>query len=146
MKVLVLNGPNLNLLGQREVSVYGQQSLSDIEVLVGNKATSLGFECDFFQSNHEGELIDKVQSAQGQYDYIILNPAGLTHTSVSLRDAMLAVSIPFVEVHLSNIFAREPFRHISYFSDIAMGVVSGFGVLGYVSALELIDQRTQRAS
>jgi len=137
MRILVINGPNLNMLGQREASIYGEVTLQSIEQMVKDKAVQLGAEVEFFQSNSEGDLIDRihkahVQKAQG----IIINPGGYTHTSVALRDALLAVSIPFIEVHISNVASREPFRHTSYFSDIALGTITGLGPHGYVLALE----------
>jgi 3-dehydroquinate dehydratase-2 len=130
-KILVIHGPNLNMLGAREPEHYGQSSLADINQRLQALASSEGHQLECFQSNAEHALIEKVQSAAPQVDRIIINPAGLTHTSVALRDALLAAAIPFVEVHLSNIHAREPFRHRSYFSDAALGVVSGFGPLSY---------------
>ncbi|HQI80618.1 MAG TPA: type II 3-dehydroquinate dehydratase [Deltaproteobacteria bacterium] len=137
MKILLLNGPNLNLLGTRETTIYGATSLGDIEARVRNKALAVGCEVEFFQSNHEGELIEKVQAASRQeIDVIIINPGGYTHTSVALRDALLAVGIPFIEVHLSRVAAREGFRQVNYFSDIASGTISGLGPLGYELALE----------
>jgi 3-dehydroquinate dehydratase-2 len=137
MKVLIINGPNLNMLGKRETSVYGETSLLDIEKLVKEKAEGLGIEVGFFQSNHEGELIDRIHNAGiEKMDGIVINPGGYTHTSVALRDALLAVNIPFVEVHISNVARREDFRHVSYFSDIAIGTVAGLGPIGYCLALE----------
>jgi 3-dehydroquinate dehydratase-2 len=137
MKILLMNGPNLNLLGTRETSIYGETSLDGIEARVRNKALAVGCEVEFFQSNHEGELIEKVQAASKQgIDVIIINPGGYTHTSVALRDALLAVGIPFIEVHLSRVAAREGFRQVNYFSDIACGTISGLGPLGYELALE----------
>jgi 3-dehydroquinate dehydratase-2 len=137
MKVLIINGPNLNMLGKRETSVYGASSLPDIEKLVKEKAEGLGIEVGFFQSNHEGELIDRIHNAViEKMDGIVINPGGYTHTSVALRDALLSVNIPFVEVHISNVARREDFRHVSYFSDIAIGTVAGLGPIGYCLALE----------
>ncbi len=137
MKVLIINGPNLNMLGKRETSVYGASSLPDIEKLIKEKAKGLGIEVGFFQSNHEGELIERIHKAAiEKVDGIIINPGGYTHTSVALRDALLAVNIPFVEVHISNVAKREDFRQISYFSDIAIGTVAGLGPIGYCLALE----------
>lgn len=129
--ILVLHGPNLNLLGQREPEHYGLATLAEIDDRLRSLAAADGHALESFQSNAEHALIERVQAAAGNVARIIINPAGLTHTSVSLRDALLAAAVPFVEVHLSNIYAREPFRHKSYFSDIAVGVVSGFGPLGY---------------
>ena len=130
-KILVLHGPNLNLLGAREPRHYGATSLADIDSRLKSLAKGDGHQLECFQSNAEHALIEKVQAAAKSADCIIINPAGLTHTSVALRDALLAAAVPFVEVHLSNIHAREPFRHHSYFSDAAVGVVSGFGALSY---------------
>jgi len=133
---LLINGPNLNLLGSREPDVYGATSLADIEKRCAEFATELGHELSCFQSNAEHELIDRVQKAQVDgVEFIILNPGGFTHTSVALRDALLAVQIPFIEIHLSNTFAREEFRHNSYFSDIASSCLFGFGAYGYELAL-----------
>ncbi|MEO5347071.1 MAG: type II 3-dehydroquinate dehydratase [Magnetococcus sp. YQC-9] len=135
-RFLVLNGPNLNLLGTRETTVYGGSTLADIEAACRNKAAELGVEIEFFQSNHEGALVDRIQAAFGMIDWIILNPAAYTHTSVAIRDALLAVNIPVIEVHLSNIHRRESFRHRSYVSDIAEGVIAGLGANGYLYALD----------
>jgi 3-dehydroquinate dehydratase II len=135
-KILFLNGPNLNLLGQREVAIYGNMTLSEIEQRVRQLAESLGDEVEFFQSNAEHVLIEKIQAAAAnRTDFIVINPASFTHTSIALRDSLLAVGLPFIEVHLSNIYAREAFRHHSYFSDIARGVIMGFGAKGYELAL-----------
>mgnify|MGYP001817569875 FL=1 len=133
---LLINGPNLNLLGSREPEVYGATRLSDIEAQSVSLARELGHELHCFQSNAEHELIDRVQQAAvDSVDFIILNPGGFTHTSVALRDAFLAVRIPFIEIHLSNTFAREEFRQNSYFSDIANSCLFGFGAYGYELAL-----------
>ena len=140
MRVLVLNGPNLNLLGTREPEVYGRETLADIEMLVRNRAEALGIEIAFHQSNHEGELVDLIQLHRG-WDGLILNPGGYTHTSVAIPDAILAVGITTVEVHLSNIFKREEFRHHSYVSPTAWGCVMGFGFRGYLAALDLLYGR-----
>ena len=135
--ILLINGPNLNLLGSREPEVYGATSLEDIEARCATLAAELGHELSCFQSNAEHELIDRVQSAATDgVDFIILNPGGFTHTSVALRDAFLAVQIPFIEIHLSNTFAREEFRQNSYFSDIASSCLFGFGAYGYELALQ----------
>jgi 3-dehydroquinate dehydratase-2 len=140
--LLLLNGPNLNLLGSREPDVYGATRLEDIEKRGVELAKQLGHELDCFQSNAEHELIDKVQQAAVDgVEFIILNPGGLTHTSVALRDAFLAVQIPFIEIHLSNTFAREEFRHNSYFSDIASACLFGFGAYGYELALQAASQK-----
>lgn len=135
--ILVLHGPNLNLLGNREPEIYGRTTLAEIHALMADRARAAGMRLESFHSNSEGELINRVQAAAAEgVAFIIINPAGYTHTSVALRDALAAVSIPFVEVHLSNVHARESFRRHSYFSDIAVGVISGFGSHGYELALE----------
>jgi 3-dehydroquinate dehydratase-2 len=140
-KLLLLNGPNLNLLGTREPDVYGATRLDDIEANCIEAAEELGHSLECFQSNAEHELVDRVQQAAGDgVDFILLNPGAFTHTSVALRDALLAVAIPFIEIHLSNTFAREEFRHKSYFSDIATGCVIGLGALGYELALHAAAQ------
>ncbi|WP_455380629.1 type II 3-dehydroquinate dehydratase [Acidihalobacter prosperus] len=136
-QILLINGPNLNLLGQREPGLYGQMDLSSLVAKATSQAQSLDCELVHFQSNHEGELVDRIhQAATESIDYIIINPAAYTHTSIALRDAMLAVKIPFIEIHLTNVHAREGFRHRSYLSDIAQGVISGFGILGYQLAID----------
>ena len=134
--ILVLNGPNLNLLGQREPDKYGHETLADINQALQQEAKAVGATLSCFQSNHEGELIDRIQQAQGKIDFIIFNPAAYTHTSIALRDALLAVVIPFIEVHITAIDQREPFRRHSYFSDIATEVISGQGTAGYRLALK----------
>jgi 3-dehydroquinate dehydratase-2 len=135
-KILILNGPNLNLLGAREPGHYGAQTLDTVNTGLGELAKKRGAELLTFQSNAEHELIDHIHAAPHEdIDFIIFNPAGFTHTSVALRDALLAVRIPFIEVHLSNVHAREDFRKHSYFSDIAVGVISGLGPIGYELAL-----------
>ncbi|SCY67847.1 3-dehydroquinate dehydratase [Nitrosospira sp. Nl5] len=135
--ILVLHGPNLNLLGTREPRVYGSTTLEEINVSLTLLAEKAGAKLAAFQSNAEGELIDRIQAAVGDgIEFIIINPAAYTHTSVALRDALAATKLPFIEVHLSNIFAREPFRRKSYFSDLALGVISGLGADGYVLALK----------
>jgi len=136
-RLLLLNGPNLNLLGTREPEVYGSDTLAAIEERARNAATRLGHEIVTFQSNAEHELIDRVQTARANgISFAILNPGGLTHTSVALRDSFLGVKLPFIELHLSNTFAREKFRHHSYFSDIAVGCIVGLGALGYELAIQ----------
>ena len=138
-RLLVLHGPNLNLLGTREPQIYGNTTLADINRALAVRAESAGVALEGFQSNHEGALIERIHAARDQgVRYIIINPAAYTHTSVALRDALAAVSIPFVEVHLSNVFAREPFRQHSYFSDLAIGVISGLGHESYHLALEFL--------
>lgn len=135
-EILVLNGPNLNLLGAREPEHYGRDTLESINTQLNAQAQAAGHKIDFFQSNAEHELIGRVQTAlRANVAFILINPAGLTHTSVALRDALAATAIPFIEVHLSNIHAREEFRRHSYFSDLARGVISGLGAQGYTLAL-----------
>lgn len=142
MRILVLHGPNLNLLGTREPSIYGPSTLDEINDDLKEIAVKAGAQLDAFQSNHEGALIDRVQAAfTDGTSFIIINPAALTHTSVALRDALAAVALPFIEVHLSNIHRREPFRHHSYFSDLAQGVICGLGPSGYRAALACALQR-----
>ena len=144
--ILVLNGPNLNLLGTREPEHYGAVTLADILDALQEQATGLGIELTDFQSNAEHELIGQVQQAPSQgIDFIIINPAALTHTSVGLRDALQAVGIPFIEVHLSNIHAREAFRKQSFFSDIAVGVIAGLGPVGYELALRAAVDYLEKA-
>jgi 3-dehydroquinate dehydratase-2 len=141
-RLLLLNGPNLNLLGSREPAVYGHDTLASIEARLTERARTLGHTVEAFQSNAEHELIQKVQrAATDGIAFILLNPGALTHTSIALRDALLAVKVPFIEVHLSNIFARESFRHHSYFSDIAVGCIFGLGAQGYELALEAAAAR-----
>ncbi|WP_406702234.1 type II 3-dehydroquinate dehydratase [Sodalis sp.] len=134
--ILLLNGPNLNLLGTREQDRYGHTTLTDVIASLGTLAGNLGVEFSHFQSNAEHALIDRIHQARGNTDFIIINPAAFTHTSVALRDALFAVNIPFIEIHLSNVHAREPFRHHSYLSDIAVGVICGLGADGYHFALQ----------
>ena len=141
MKVLVLHGPNLNLLGRREPEIYGHQTLADINDVLTAQATAAGATLRHLQSNHAGVLIDAIHDADGSVDGIIINPGGLTHTSVALRDALAGGAIPFVEVHLSNVYAREPFRHHSFLSPIAIGVISGFGPSSYSLGLSALLQR-----
>src|ERR671916_1023242 len=141
MRIAVLNGPNLNLLGQREPEVYGRTTLSEIEAAVREAAKSLGAEIQWFQTNHEGSLVEAVQGLQGKADGALINAAALTHSSLALRDALLAVRVPFVELHLSNIFAREPERRHSVIADLAIGMVTGFGAQSYVLALQALAAR-----
>ena len=144
-RILVLHGPNLNLLGTREPDVYGRTTLADIHAMMEARAHRDGVQIESFQSNSEGGLIDRVQAAGAEgIEFIILNPGGYTHTSVALRDAFAAVRIPFIEVHLSNIFAREAFRHHSYFSEIAVGTICGLGAQGYALALEAALARIRK--
>jgi 3-dehydroquinate dehydratase-2 len=141
-RLLLLNGPNLNLLGSREPQVYGAQTLAQIETALVAEAKVLGHELVCFQKNQEGLLIERIHQARDEgVAFIIFNPGAFTHTSIALRDALLAVAIPFVEVHLSNVFARESFRHHSYLSDIAAGVIVGLGPLGYRLALQAAHER-----
>lgn len=136
-RILVLHGPNLNLLGTREPGIYGAETLDSINTRLNSRATEAGLSLDSFQSNHEGQLVDRIQSARADGTaFILFNPGAFTHTSVALRDALLGVAIPFVEIHLSNVHAREDFRRHSYFSDIAVGVICGLGAQGYELALE----------
>jgi 3-dehydroquinate dehydratase II len=145
MRIAVLNGPNLNLLGQREPEVYGRTTLPEIEVLVREAARVHGVELEWFQTNHEGALVDAVQGLRGRVDGALINAAALTHSSLALRDALLAVRVPFVELHLSNIFAREPERQHSMIADLALGMVTGFGAQSYVLALEALMGRLRAA-
>jgi 3-dehydroquinate dehydratase-2 len=133
--LLLLNGPNLGLLGTREPGIYGKSTLADIEALLRGQAEALGHKLETFQSNAEHALVERIHAARGKTDFILFNPAAFTHTSVSLRDALLAVAIPFIEVHLSNVAAREDFRQRSYFADVAAGTIAGFGVASYELAL-----------
>ena len=134
--ILVLHGPNLNLLGEREPQHYGKQTLEDIDQALKTIASAKSIKLETMQSNSEGDLVNKIQSLHNdKVDFLIINPAAYTHTSVAMRDALSAVKVPFIEVHLSNVYAREPFRHHSYFSDIAVAVISGLGADGYIAAL-----------
>ncbi|KAJ9150485.1 Catabolic 3-dehydroquinase [Coniochaeta hoffmannii] len=148
-RILMINGPNLNLLGLREPHIYGSATLNDVESRARAQAQELGFELGIFQSNHEGAIVDRIQAAAGRgplakdgytdadkVSAIVINPGGLTHTSVIVRDALLGVNIPFIEIHVSNVHAREPWRQHSYFSDKAVAVICGLGVYGYTVALE----------
>ena len=141
MRVAVIHGPNLNLLGVREPEVYGVDTLADLEAGIRAAAVPLGIALTFSQSNHEGELVDQIQALRGSADALILNAGAYTHTSLAIRDALLAVGLPFVEVHLSNVFAREPMRHRSLMADLALGVVSGLGADGYTAALIALHRR-----
>ena len=136
MNILLLNGPNLNLLGQREPEIYGRVTLADIELKVKQRAAKLGVEVDFRQTNSEGELVSWVQQAKDQFNVIVLNAAAYTHTSIALRDAISAVGIPTIEIHLSNTAAREEFRHRSLIGPVCRGQISGFGAESYILALE----------
>lgn len=141
-RILLLNGPNLNLLGSREPQIYGAKTLADIEAELAAQAAGLGHELLCYQKNQEGLLIDRIHQARGEgVAFILFNPGGFTHTSIALRDALLGVAIPFIEIHLSNVFAREAFRHHSYFSDVAAGCIIGFGPAGYRLALLAAHER-----
>jgi len=142
----VLHGPNLNLLGLREPGLYGSRSLDQINAALAARAQALGAELDCFQSNHEGALVDRIQAARGQCEGLLINAGAYTHTSIALRDALLAVAIPFVEVHLSNVHARETFRHHSYLADKALGVICGFGPASYSLALEGLVEHLRASS
>jgi 3-dehydroquinate dehydratase-2 len=147
MQILVLHGPNLNLLGTREPGVYGSTTLAQIDAELAKIATQAGTKLESFQSNHEGALVDRIQAAgRDGTGFIVINPAAYTHTSVAMRDALAAVGIPFVEVHLSNIHKREPFRHHSHFSELAEGVICGLGAQGYMLALQFALGRLQQAA
>jgi 3-dehydroquinate dehydratase-2 len=142
INILLVNGPNLNLLGTREPDLYGNETLATVEARLTARAQQAGGRLTAFQSNSESDLVERVQQAgRERVDFIIINPAAYTHTSVALRDALAAVAIPFVEVHLTNVFAREAFRHRSYFTDIAVGIISGLGARGYDLALDYALQR-----
>ncbi|RMJ23831.1 hypothetical protein PHISP_05294 [Aspergillus sp. HF37] len=136
--ILLINGPNLNLLGTREPHIYGTTTLADVEESSKSHAASLGAVLETFQSNHEGAIIDRIHAGRTHVDGIIINPGGFTHTSVAIRDALLATEIPFIELHVTNVHAREPWRHHSYLSDKAVGIIAGLGVFGYRVAVEHI--------
>jgi 3-dehydroquinate dehydratase-2 len=140
-RILVLNGPNLNMLGTREPQTYGSQTLADIEAMIGTESRSLGLEVECRQSNLEGELVTWIQQAMGSFDALILNPGAYSHTSVAIHDAIRAVGLPVIEVHLSNIHAREAFRHHSYVSPVALGVICGLGASGYTLALRALAEK-----
>ncbi|WP_404341431.1 type II 3-dehydroquinate dehydratase [Pseudoalteromonas mariniglutinosa] len=142
-KLLVINGPNLNMLGKREPEKYGSQSLDEIMDELSQVANAVNVELAHYQSNSESALIERIHQAWQVVDFIIINPAAYTHTSIALRDALLSVNIPFYEVHLTNVHAREPFRHHSYFSDVAEGALIGLGAMGYRMALEAAVNRLQ---
>jgi 3-dehydroquinate dehydratase-2 len=139
--VLILNGPNLNLLGQRQPDVYGRATLADIKASCAVHAATRGLDVSFLQSNHEGVMIDAVHAAKGVHDALVINAGAYTHTSIALMDAVASVELPMVEVHLSNIHAREPFRHVSYLSKVAVGQICGFGPQGYLLALDALAER-----
>lgn len=135
-KILIIHGPNLNMLGKREPEVYGSEGLDQINAQLEKKAAALDVELDVFQSNHEGQIVEKIQAAPGECAAVIINPAAFTHTSVAIRDALLLLDVPIIEIHLSNIYRREPFRHKSLVTDIATGQICGLGAHGYSLALE----------
>ena len=137
-RILVLHGPNLDLLGEREPEIYGRETLAELEARLAGEAGSLGLAISCFQSNHEGALVDRLHRARDEADGVILNPGGLSHTSVSLRDAVAALSLPVIEVHLSNTFAREPFRQVDLVAPVCRGVIIGLGPLGYLAALRTL--------
>ncbi|XRX42767.1 MAG: type II 3-dehydroquinate dehydratase [Buchnera aphidicola (Eriosoma harunire)] len=143
-KILLLNGPNINLLGQRETDIYGQNTLIELINLLKKQAKKLNIQLYDFQSNSENELINQIHKINNIFHYIIINPAAFTHTSIALRDALLAVKIPFIEVHISNIHARENFRNQSWLSDISQGVICGFGLEGYLWALQTASHRLHK--
>jgi 3-dehydroquinate dehydratase-2 len=142
--VLIINGPNLNMLGQREPTVYGSDTLADINIMLEKEAERLDLSIKTFQSNSEGAIIDKIQQACGQAAAIIINPGAYTHTSIAIRDALLLLDIPIVEIHLSNTYKREDFRKTSMIADIVTGRIVGFGAFGYIMALQAVEQRVQR--
>ncbi len=144
MRVLLLNGPNLNLLGLREPGLYGADTLESIEAELARQAIGLGVELDCFQSNHEGALVERIHAARGNVDGILINAGAFTHTSIALRDALLGVALPYVELHLSNVHARESFRHHSYLADKALGVICGFGPASYGLALQGLVMRLRQ--
>lgn len=146
MRVLLLNGPNLNLLGTREPHIYGAETLAEVERRFTDEAAALGLQSECFQTNHEGQMIDRIHAARlDGTGFIVINPGGWTHTSVALRDALAGVAIPLVEVHVSNVHRREAFRHHSYISGIAEGVIAGLGVAGYSAALQFAASRLRQA-
>lgn len=144
--ILVIHGPNLNLLGTREPEVYGSQTLADVNQHLQQQAQEWGLALETYQSNHEGEIVEAIHRARGRHQAIIINPAAFTHTSVAVRDALAGVAIPFIEVHLSNVHQREPFRHHSFMSDLAVGVICGLGAYGYEAALSYWAQKLKAKS
>ena len=144
-RILVLHGPNLNLLGTREPEIYGYPTLDDINTMIAARAAEAGIETAFYQSNHEGDLVDAIQQANHKFDFIIFNAAAFTHYSIAIRDAIAAIDVPVIEVHLSNIHQREEFRHTSVLAPVAMGQICGLGVESYLAALEAIIYKLNRA-
>ena len=144
-RILVLHGPNLNLLGTREPEIYGYTTLDDINTMIAARAAEAGIETAFYQSNHEGDLVDAIQQANHKFDFIIFNAAAFTHYSIAIRDAIAAIDVPVIEVHLSNIHQREEFRHTSVLAPVAMGQICGLGVESYLAALEAIIYKPNRA-
>ena len=144
-RILVLHGPNLNLLGTREPEIYGSTTLDDINEMIAERAAEVGIETAFYQSNHEGDLVDAIQQANHKFDFIIFNAAAFTHYSIALRDAIAAIDVPVIEVHISNIHQREEFRHTSVLAPVAMGQICGLGVESYLAALEAIIYKLNRA-
>ena len=138
MKILIINGPNLNLLGIREPDIYGREDYNTLVDMIEDHAKELGVEVGIFQSNHEGDIVDCIQDALGEFDAIVINPAGYTHTSVAIADAIKAVAIPTVEVHISDVSSREPFRQISYVRDACIATVTGHGLEGYLEAMDIL--------
>lgn len=143
--ILVLHGPNLNLLGTREPEIYGSTTLDDINEMIAERAAEAGIETAFYQSNHEGDLVDAIQQANHKFDFIIFNAAAFTHYSIAIRDAIAAIDVPVIEVHISNIHQREEFRHTSVLAPVAMGQICGLGVESYLAALEAIIYKLNRA-
>ena len=141
MNILVINGPNMNMLGVREPEIYGRETLADLENMIRAHCESRGVNCEFFQSNHEGAIVDRIQQAYGTSDGIVINPAAYTHTSVAIPDALRAVGIPAVEVHVSDIAARESYRHISYTKEACLAQIAGRGLKGYLDAVDLLIER-----
>ena len=144
-RILVLHGPNLNLLGTREPEIYGSTTLDDINEMIAERAAEAGIETAFYQSNHEGDLVDAIQQANHKFDFIIFNAAAFTHYSIAIRDAIAAIVVPVIEVHISNIHQREEFRHTSVLAPVAMGQICGLGVESYLAALEAIIYKLNRA-
>ena len=145
-KILVLNGPNLNLLGTREPEIYGSTTISDINNLLKSRADESGIDIDFLQSNIEGEIVTAIQNARNNYDFILLNAAAFTHYSIAIRDAISAIDVPVIEIHLSNVHAREEFRHHSVIAPVVMGQISGFGVDSYIAALDIAIRKIRGGS